>query len=291
MFSNLWHVVGFLRWSEKQKMTPVVDFQNSDAPNRWLGGSETNSWLHYFEPVVKLDLRDRDPEEFYKFKGRPKEFPVQEYSQIEDYGRVFHQYIQLNRRLRQLTDPWLEALSSYPKVLGVHARGTDMKIAKSHWAPPTLYQLGKSIDMAMGRASFEHIFVASEDEKALRFLSRRYGNRLLTTDSFRTSKKKKLVHFESSIPQYRFFLGAQVIRDTWLLSKCKGLVSGHSNVSEHAQVLSGGNLEINLQIRRPQVDVLGSQRWQIAITNSLRELTSSRFIGPDFRIKDRSFRS
>lgn len=290
MFSNLWAVVGFLAWAEKNDRTPVVSFTNATPSNRWVGDSEREGWSDYFNPVSDADWRDLRAESAYEFTHRPTEFPIQEYSTSSEFRRLFHKYISLNSRSVDYLKPWAEAISGYPKVLGVHIRGTDMRVAKSHWAPPTLFQIGKTVDDALSRADFSHLLVATEDERALRFMARRYGERVITTDSLRTSTAKKLVHLSSSIPQYRYFLGLQVLRDAWLLASCAGLVSGHSNVSEHVQVIAEHPFEVNLQIRRPQVDVLGGHPLQIRATNLARELTTSRWAGPDFRIVDRGLK-
>ena len=290
MFSNLWAVVGFLAWAEKNGHTPVVSFANSTPSNRWVGDPGREGWTDYFDPVSGVDWREPGADEVYEFAHRPDEFSIQDYSTDTEFRRVFHKYISLNARSREYMRPWVEAILGYPKVLGIHMRGTDMKVAKSHWAPPTLFQFAKTVDHALSRSDFSHLLVATEDDRALRFMTKRYGERVITTDSLRTSTTQKLVHLSSSIPQYRYFLGLQVLRDAWLLAKCSGLVSGHSNVSEHVQVIARDPFEVNLQIRRPQVDVLGGRPLQIRVTNLLREFTTSRLAGPDFKVIDRSLK-
>ena len=288
MFSNLWAVVGFLAWAEKTRHTPVVSFAGTTPSNRWVGSSEREGWSDYFQPVSGIPWNEVKDGHFLEFKDRPAEFPIQEYSTSAEYRRVFRRYIKLNEDTLAFLQPWLDSFSGYSKVLGVHIRGTDMRIAKSHWAPPTLFQIRKTVEQALERVDFSHILVATEDEKALQFMSRRFGQRVITTDSFRTGTTKKLVHLPSAVPQYRYFLGLQVLRDAWLLAQCAGLVSGHSNVSEHVQVIANHPFEVNLQIRRPQVDVWGSGLAQIRLTNFLRDVTTSRWSGPDFKVLDRS---
>jgi len=286
MFSNLWSVVGFLAWAEQYNYTPVVQFRDEKPSNRWIGDPNRDGWTDYFNPVTSVDLVEGSSVRV--FSERPTAFPIHEYSSYPEYVRIFEQYISLNAQTEDYVRPWLEALTGYPSVLGMHIRGTDMKVAKSHLAPPTFFQIRKVVDLALDRVSFAHLLVSTEDDNALRFVKRRYGGRVLTTDSIRTSQTRKLVHLGSSIPQYRYFLGLQVLRDAWLLAHCGGFVSGHSNVSEHVQVIAPRPFQVNLQIRRPRVDVAGSAPAQIAITNLLRNLTTSRFEGPDFRIIDRS---
>jgi len=289
MFSNIWHVVGFAEWCRINNKKPLVDLLTVKAMNSWSGAVPRNSWTEYFAQVSEEDLEQVLATGNYEvFEGRPRVFPIAEYSTSLQYRRAFHDTIVLSEKSQDFIRPWLEFLAEEGHVLGVHMRGSDMKIAKSHWAPPTNFQIFKLVDEALERSDFDKIFVASEDEKSLNRIRARYGRRLLTSDSFRTREKKKLTRSVSPVIQWQFVLGMQVIRDAWMLSRCEGLVSGHSNVSEHAQVLRTNPYSVNLQIRRPRVDVWGSSRLAIAFTNLLREATVSRKRGPDFKVIDRS---
>jgi len=73
-----------------------------------------------------------------------------------------------------------------------------------------------------------------------------------------------------------------------MLAHCEGLVSGYSNVSEHAQVIRNRAYSVNLQIRRPRVDIFGSSKAAIIVTNFLRDISVSRYEGKDFKIVDKS---
>ena len=289
MFSNLWSVTGFLAWAEKNDITPVLDFETHQPANRLVDTPGANAWNDYFEPVSGISAEEaRALPETIEFTDRPQEFPVHEYSQVPRYGETFRANIRLNPFMSDYVASWRSFLPQAGALLGVHARGTDMRVAKSHQAPPEVHQLTAMLDEALERAAFDHIFVATEDTASLRQLSKRYGSMVVTTDSFRTDRKSKLVNQESSVVQWRYVLGMQVIRDAWLLGACKGLVSGSSNVSEHAQVISEKPFEVNLQIRRPRVDLLGSGKTMIRFTNAARYLTTSRVRGLDFKVLDRS---
>ena len=71
MFSNLWAVVGFLSWAEKNDRTPVVSFANATPSNRWIGDSEREGWSDYFKPVSEVDWHDLGAESAYEFTHRP----------------------------------------------------------------------------------------------------------------------------------------------------------------------------------------------------------------------------
>lgn len=289
MFSNLWEATCFLRWAEAKSLTPVIDFQSVHPMNR-RDTPNSDAWADYFEPVSSLDVQTAlaDPDAVVYSASRGTQFPVHEYSQIPEYREIFGRYIKLNSTMADYVGLWTSFLDERGPALGVHARGTDMRNAKSHLAPPENHQLFRLVDRALERHRFDSIFVASEDEGSLAAFVKRYGRMVVTTDSFRTSARAKLSRMSSNVLEWRYVLGMQVIRDAWLLAHCEGLVSGSSNVSEHAQVINGNRYIVNYQIRRPRVDIAGSSSVQISVTNALRFWTTSRFIGPDFKIIDRS---
>lgn len=289
MFSNLWETTCFLRWADANSLTPVIDFQTV-LPMNYRNRPHSDGWADYFEPVssVSVAAAIADPATVVYSSPRGTQFPVYEYSQIAEYRELFAQYIRLNAMMSDYVALWTSFLDERGSALGVHARGTDMRIAKSHLAPPENHQLFVMVDKALDRAHFDSIFVASEDEKSLAAFVKRYGQKVVTTDSFRTPQRKKLSRMSSNVLDWRYVLGIQVIRDAWLLAHCHGLVSGSSNVSEHAQVINGNRYAVNYQIRRPRVDIAGSSPLQISATNALRYRTTSRWIGPDFKVLDRS---
>jgi hypothetical protein len=289
MFSNLWAVTSLISFAQKNDRVPVVDFRTSRPMNRIVGKEDSDAWRDYFEPISPASLDEALASDDVVFvKGRTNEFPVHEYSQDPRYQELFAQHIRLNPTMQAYVDLWKSFLEGSGPVLGVHARGTDMRVAKSHLAPPEGHQISQMIDRALKAAEFTSIFVASEDQDALKRLVRRYGTMIVTTDSFRTSERSKLSRMKSNVLEWRYVLGMQVLRDTWLLGACDGLVSGSSNVSEHAQVIKGSPYTVNYQIRRPRVDVIGSSSLAIKFSNLARYWTTSRVIGADFKVIDRS---
>ena len=289
LFAGLWHVVGFIAWCQEQGFDPVVDFLSVTPMNSWKGHPARNIWTEYFRQISAVSAEEAlSRGDYVLFRGRPTAFPVHEYSQKQLYRETFHQNIFLSEKAQQIVGFWHDVLAQEGKVLGVHARGTDMRTAKSHLSPPTNFQLFMMVDRALDVGAFDTIFLATEDAIQLKLFEKRYGQQVVTTDSFRVRGNGKITRSSSSVMQWSYLLGFQVIRDAWLLSECAGLVSGSSNVSEHAQVIRNAPYEINLQIRRPRVDIVGSSPSVIRVTNFLREHTVSRFPGRDFKVVDRS---
>lgn len=285
MFSNLWAVVSLIALAEKEGRQPVVDFRTSAPANIRLRGGSGDGWTDYFEPISSERLSEIPASADISYiAGRTNIFPTEDYSLDSRYGDIFRRDVRLNDSTQNYVSVWLDILEQYGRVLGVHARGTDMKVAKSHRAPPEAHQFNRVIDQALELGDFDHIFVASEDERALERLVRRYGTRVITSDSFRIRTQKKVSQVVAPVMEWRYLVGLQVLRDAWLLGHCAGLVSGHSNVAEHAHVISGGRYGVNLKIRRPRVDVFGSHPLIIRATNAARWLTTSRAAGKDFQV-------
>lgn len=287
MFSNVWSVVSLIARASKLGRIPIVDFSSGNAANRRVFGGSGDAWLDFFQPIGSSKWSEDEPDTEF-LQGRTSEFSIHSYGVDPRYSRIFHEHVALNQRSRDFVSMWEEILAGYPAVLGVHARGTDMRVAKSHLAPPEAHQLIRMIDLALEAHSFDFIFVATEDSRNLAKLRSRYGKRIVTTDSFMTGSRGKITQMPGHVLEWRYLTGLQVIRDAWLLSKCDGLISGHSNVSEHAQVINRGTYVLNWQIRRPRVDLLGSGKLAIRASNLLRYLTTSRFFGPDFKVHDRT---
>jgi hypothetical protein len=186
MFSNLWEATCFLRWAQANKLTPVVDFQSSQPMNR-RDAPHSDAWGDYFEPVSAISVADAvaDPDVVLYSSPRGTQFPVHEYSQDPEYRTLFTKYIRLNPMMTDYVALWSGFLEERGSALGVHARGTDMRTAKSHLAPPEDHQLFRMVDKALERSNFDSIFVASEDERSLTGFVKRYGSLVVTTDSFR----------------------------------------------------------------------------------------------------------
>lgn len=288
MFSNLWAVVSALALAQRDGRTPIVDFSGGIAASARSRGGSGDGWTDYFEPVSAISLGDVPASADISYiEGRTNIFPTEDYGILPEYRRIFRSSVTLNETTQHFVGMWLDILSAHGTVLGIHARGTDMRVAKSHRSPPEIHQLVSVLDQALERAHFDSLFVATEDERALNALSRRYGDKVFTSDSFRTKTQSKVSQMASSVMEWRYLTGLQVIRDAWLLGHCHGLVSGSSNVAEHAEAINQDQYVVNLKIRRPRVDVLGSHKFTIRVTNKLRWLVTSRIPGKDFEVIDR----
>lgn len=286
MFSNVWSVVSLISRAQSLNRIPIVQLGDQAANRRQTGG-KGDAWLDFFEPIGNAQWSEGSGDTEF-LTGRTAEFSIHSYGIDPRYAEMFHKYIRLNETVTSYVNMWETLFQGFPRVLGVHARGTDMRVAKSHLAPPEVHQLVRMIDLALENQHFEFIFVATEDGKNLDHLTKRYGKKIITSDSFRTATRGKVTQMPSSVLEWRFLTGLQVIRDAWLLARCHGLLSGHSNVSEHAQVINQGKYVLNWQIRRPRVDVIGSGKVAIRISNAARYFTTSRFFGLDFKVFDRT---
>lgn len=101
-------------------------------------------------------------------------------------------------------------------------------------------------DELIKRFKIDRIFMVTEDQGYLDLFKNKYGDRLLHTGSFRTINTN--AYKMNPRDNHRYMLGLEVLVDTFLLSKCVGLLCGDSNVSQLARFINNGKYEFVYQI-------------------------------------------
>lgn len=236
-FSNVRHVIGYLKLIEGTNFIPVVDFQNFKTfynNEKPINGTE-NSWEYYFEQLSPYSL-----EEVYQSKNVlfcDGKYPYSaEYKFIgnelnEYYAKVF----KIKENISNLLIPYEEIFSNN-KVLGIHFRGKDLNIFPGHPFGPTEKQIFKYTDEIIEKYGTDKLFIATDEKRYLDEFIKRYGTRVFYANNFRT---EKINEFNINPREnHRYLLGLEVIVDTILLSKCNGLLCGPSGVSWAAQSLT-----------------------------------------------------
>lgn len=132
------------------------------------------------------------------------------------------------------------------RILGIHFRGQEQKLAPLHSFPPTEEQMIRYCNEIIAKYKIDRIFVVTEDQSYLDLFTKTYGEKVLSTNSYRTVNVNayKLNPREN----HRYLLGLEVLVDTYLLSKCTGLLCGDSNVSQLARFISNEQFEFVYQI-------------------------------------------
>jgi len=238
-FSNVSSVLCHLKIATGNGMIPVIDFKNFPTLYNEKGkiNNTANSWEYYFSPVSKYSL-----EEVYQSKNvffSTGLYPGgMSYSITENAGlfKIYSKYISLQPDVENKVATYSKIINFKQGVLGIHFRGQEQKYATGHSFPPTEKQMFRYTDEIMQKYKITKIFLITEDIDYLNLFIKRYGDRIYYSDMFRTRK----VNAYKLAPRknHMYLLGKEVLIDAILLSKCKGLLCGDSNVSEMARFMN-----------------------------------------------------
>lgn len=235
-FSNVDHIIHYLKLIKGKNFIPVVDFENFKTiynEQNPINGTN-NSWEYYFEQISPYSL-----DEVYQSKHVlfcdgifPHNVPL-------DNGKESHEYLKkifnVKNNILEMVKPYEETFSNN-RILGVHFRGKEQNIAPNHPFGPTVKQMFKYTDELVEKYNLDKIFIVTEDQNYLEHFIKRYKDKLIYTNSFRN--KKGNIFNTNPRENHRYLLGAEVLVDTILLTKCQGILCGDSNVSLFAKILN-----------------------------------------------------
>lgn len=238
-FSFLSSVLGHLKISEEMKRYPVIDWETHHqglAENQMVLGT-SNVWNYFFEPVSRYKLSDlmNLDNVIYSDGSHPDNigFP---YSKLDWIRPCFQKFIRFRKETYNFIESSSRSLELGSKTLAVHFRaGVDMRTMPNHPIPPTRKQIVKSIDLALGTNDYSTIFLACDVEDEVNYLKRRYGIRLQCLNAHREIRNGDDWHFLEGPRKYQ--RGLEVLADSYLLSRCGGLIAGYSGVSQFAEIM------------------------------------------------------
>jgi len=242
-FSNVSYVLCHLKIADQAGMIPVVDFKNFKTlynENVEVHNTE-NAWEYYFKPVSPFHL-----DEVYHSKNVffcSGQYPASmgyNISQISEmYEDIYMKKIFLQNHIEEFLKDHLGIIKG--RVLGIHFRGQEQKLAAGHSFPPTKQQMIKCTNEIIEKYKIDRIFVVTEDIDYLNLFVRTYGDKVIYTDSFRTHK----VNAYNLYPRdkHKYLLGLDILIDAFILSKCTGILCGDSNVSEFARFVNNKRFE------------------------------------------------
>jgi hypothetical protein len=255
-FSLFCLVLDALAIADRYGLTPVVEFGENTL---YYQGCEINGSMnpyeYYFKPVSEIQVADVGKcyrVLFYRDGQRNRDFniPFSVASQKivnegdkDDYIRnrayIYKKYIKLNSNVESYLNQTIESLLEGEKILGVHVRGTDFYNGYlNHAKAVTLEQYIEETSYAMEAGSFDRIFVATDEEKAICEFRKHFGNRVICYEDVLRSTDGKALHFSTvERKHHKYLLGLEVLRDMMTLAACDGLVAGYSNVSLVARIV------------------------------------------------------
>ena len=125
--------------------------------------------------------------------------------------------------------------------LGVHIRGTDMNCTQGHNKPAELSCIIEKIRRTLKKTGLENIFLCTDEESIKKEIEKIFEGKVKSLEAYRSKGGNEGIHLESCGGQrenHHYLLGLEVLRDAYLLGKCRSLVCGKSNVAYSAIVFN-----------------------------------------------------
>ncbi len=232
MFSNLTFVLNHLKVAKKFDFIPIVDMQNYPSiynESKKINGSK-NSWEYYFKKLSNYSLS-----EVYKSKNVlitddyfEKNMSL-DITQISGFKKL-KKNIQFNKNLiNEFKVLYKKLFKNEKNILGIHFRGTTYKTARGHAFPLSKKLMIENINYLINKFKYKKIFLVTEEDKYLEYFKKVYKEKLIYCNFYRSKKQDAFKIYPRKLHRYK--LGKEIILETLLLSKCKGLTFVKSNVS------------------------------------------------------------
>ena len=234
LFSNLNYVIHHLSICDELNFIPIIDMKNFttkyNSKNKF--NSSNNAWEYYFSKVSKYKLDD-----VYKSKkviisdSKTRKINYFDSFQSLNYShlKAFKKYIKINNKILIKSKKFKNKYFKNYKILGVHFRGSDMKYQERHPFPPTVRQIINAIDFYIKKYKYKKIFLVTEEIKYLTILKKKYGNKLIYYNSFRSNK---IDIFNNSRKLHRAKIGEENIIDMLLLKDTDRIICSRSHLPD-----------------------------------------------------------
>jgi len=226
MFCVLNVVVGLLDFYEQGHFAGLkVDF--ADQGLYYDSRKGPNWWSYYFEPVEIGDISNNPSEEGLGHDSIHCAFHTEFNLNRKRVHSLINQYFHLKGHLKKEVSQFSKKNFQGYHVIGVHYRGTD----KSSEAPRVNYL---DVYEALRKHIFDYrlkkykIFVATDEEAFLEYMLKRFPNRVVFQEAFR-SKSGAPVHLTDNHEPYQ--RGKEALVDAILLSGTQFLIRTSSSLS------------------------------------------------------------
>lgn len=241
--------------ADSMGMIPYVHITNSifNIPGGFNGTD--NMFEYYFDRTYQIDYSSIINEEnyikasyshvldFHRAFGYFDEDSIySEYTIDEGFlkylGTIAHKYIVLKENLRvSIFESIKSVIDENEKTVAVHFRGSDFLTGRhGHPIAGKIEQYFSAIDDALAEG-YQKIFLATDDDNALKAFVDKYGNKICFFADVQRSKSETGVHLQTHERENdQYYLGLEVLRDMLAISRCDGIVAGLSQVSIYARI-------------------------------------------------------
>ena len=234
-----------LYYADKFNLNPFIEWTSQNAYYEKDGiDGKNNAFEYYFEQVSNLKMEDVKSDKLNINILNEKQST---YLIDTDYTRINKKYMKLNENTKTKIYKDINELLKGKKTLAVHVRGVEWGNIKRHPIPLKLEEYIKEIDKAIEQENFEQIFLATDSDDTIEYLSNKYKDKIVYYEDVARATKgsKTLALFDSTIERKNnhYLLGLEVLRDMITLSSCQGLIAGVSNISTAAIITKLTNEE------------------------------------------------
>ncbi len=159
---------------------------------------------------------------------------------MEAMAASLRKWVRLNESTKLRINGDIPKFIFNEKTLGVHIRGGGMLLgAYAHPRVPTIEEYIEAIKDIYNAGSYKIIFVATDDNRALKSLISAFGSEIIVyyKDVARVEGQYDNYMINNDREYNNFLNGYEVLRDVYTLAACDGILSGLSQVSIAARVI------------------------------------------------------
>lgn len=301
--SQLTVLLNRINIADRLGMLPCVnwyasEFYKEDVPVH----NTTNIFEYYFEPIDGLKVADAEKSCFVVYDDINQGYGFDwvhiplvdrnyKYTEkdLERFAQLMNKYIHIRKDILDQIQADLTSLFKGKKVLGVHGRGGDMKLAfVAHAVNVSAQEYIEAAEEGMKKIGADYVFLGTDDQDILEAFQDYFKERLLYYDDVIRSTGRLhncLVETQRTLHHYK--LGIEILRDVYTLASCSGFLSGLSYVNcvvrfmkktfgqefEFMRIIDKGCREQGINVNNPQFladkDILLKQLKEAQIDQNL----------------------
>ena len=250
-FSNYFYVLSHIIYAKNKGWISVIDMNNYKtlySEDSMFMDTE-NAWEYYFEQPqsVTLDAAYQSnnyvlsKDAYYGQLG----VPVYEINHgqitkemVKKLYPLQKEYIPIKQYIIQEVDDFYKRELENGINVGVHIRGTDMKVRRhGHSLPHGLDEIINEIKRIEKKEQSITVFLCCDEKEVIETLSQMLSCRVITTSAYRSENTTTTgIHFQSDCrTNHKYLMGKEVLEDALLLARCQYLICGVvSNVTSAA---------------------------------------------------------
>ena len=247
MCSQLMVMLNRINFAKTLGMTPCVNWYASNLykEEQPVRGS-TNIFEYYFKPINGISVSEAEQSRFVVYDDLNKgygfdwiyipmvasEYAYSEYD-ITKYAELYAEYFQLQKKIKIKIERGIKTLLGGKKVIGVHGRGGDLKLAfLGHAISVTGKEYAIAAEKAMRKIKADLVFLATDDLEILGTFQDYFGEKLVYyKDVVRSPGRVHNAMIKVDRPMHHYKLGFEILRDVYTLASCDGLITGLSTVN------------------------------------------------------------